>query len=259
MGLASRGLCGSLVGCVLTLAVASALTGCNNTETPDNSMQAIMEQRLARESLPGKAHYQRACASCHEGQVKKAPHREMLGLLTPEAVLGTMNEGLMQLQATTLSAQEREEVAEYIGGRPLGSAGSADLPQCDASVSLSLEAITDPQGWGLGEGNVRAIEASVAQLDAAALKSLAPQWAIAFPGANRARSQPLLAGGLIFVGSHGGSVYALDEDSGCQVWRYEAAAEVSYWLCTCGRHQRRHGAGIVLRRCAWQRLSARCR
>ena len=30
----------------------------------------------------------------------------------------------------------------------------------------------------------------------------------------------------MFVGSHGGSVYALDQTSGCQVWRYEAAAEV---------------------------------
>ena len=56
--------------------------------------------------------------------------------------------------------------------------------------------------------------------------ALTPLWAAAFPGANRVRSQPLLSGGLLFVGTHPGIVYALDQRSGCVVWTYQAAAEV---------------------------------
>ena len=41
---------------------------------------------------------------------------------------------------------------------------------------------------------------------------------------NRVRSQPSFAGGLIFVGSHSGSVYALDPESGCCVWEFVASA-----------------------------------
>ena len=224
----------------LLACLSLALGGCNTstdstavvdtaiaaTDAPDNSMQAIKDARLAREALPGRGTYQRACASCHEGQVKKAPHREMLGLLTPEAILGTMTKGLMQAQASGLSDTERNQIAEYLGGRALGDAGSADLPLCQNGEQMNLSQVIAPVNWGLQPTNERNAEPSQAGVDAAVVASLAPHWAIAFPGANRARSQPLLAGGLLFVGSHGGSVYALDADNGCQVWRFEAAAEV---------------------------------
>ncbi len=212
--------------CILVLTGALSVAACSSTEAPDSSMQVIMEQRLAREALPGKAHYQQACASCHEGQVKKAPHQDMLGLMTPEAILGTLTDGLMQAQAASLTVAQRREVAEYIGGRPLGSAVSADLPACDAEVGLELEAASAAKIWGLVPGNGRSIDAATAAVGRANVGALEPEWALAFPGANRARSQPLLAGGLVFVGSHGGSVYALQQSLGCQVWRYEAAAEV---------------------------------
>lgn len=225
---------------LLAAIFAVVLTGCNQTHhlgntseaepqaaaVDDNSMQAIKDVRLARESLPGKAHYQQVCANCHEGQVKKAPHREMLGLMTPEAILGTLNGGLMQMQSAALNAAQRQEVAEYLGGRALGEAQSADLAKCTAGEQLDLSSPIPAQNWGLNLTNNRDVSAAQAGVDDTTVADLEPAWAVAFPGANRARSQPLLAGGLMFVGSHGGNVYALDQASGCQVWRYEAAAEV---------------------------------
>lgn len=216
-----------LVGCNQTgLSQAEPTIQAQKAAANDNSMQAIKEARLAREELPGKTHYQRACATCHEGQVKKAPHREMLGLMTPEAILGTLTGGLMQMQGAALSEDQQKQVAEYLGGRALGNAQSADLPKCDADQQLDLQKPIAAKNWGLNLTNDRAVNAEQAGVDGSSVASLEPAWAVAFPGANRARSQPLLAGGLMFVGSHGGSVYALDEASGCQVWRYEAAAEV---------------------------------
>jgi polyvinyl alcohol dehydrogenase (cytochrome) len=51
-------------------------------------------------------------------------------------------------------------------------------------------------------------------------------WAFGFPGAQRARSQPAVTREAIFTGSQSGRVYALDTETGCAWWTYEAGAEV---------------------------------
>jgi polyvinyl alcohol dehydrogenase (cytochrome) len=52
------------------------------------------------------------------------------------------------------------------------------------------------------------------------------KWAMAYPASNRARSQPSIGWGAIFVGSQDGTVYALDLATGCTKWRFRASAEV---------------------------------
>ena len=81
-------------------------------------------------------------------------------------------------------------------------------------------------GWGLQPTNTRVLPDAVAGIAKTDLDNLKLKWAFAFPGANRARSQPTIAGGAIYVGSHNGLVYALDQDTGCVRWTYESAAEV---------------------------------
>ena len=51
-------------------------------------------------------------------------------------------------------------------------------------------------------------------------------WAFEFPGGIRARSQPSIAYGAVYVGSYDGTVYALDKASGCVRWTFKAGAEV---------------------------------
>ena len=41
--------------------------------------------------------------------------------------------------------------------------------------------------------------------------------------------QPALAGGALYVGSHGGTVYAFDRETGCARWTFDASAEVAHW------------------------------
>ena len=82
------------------------------------------------------------------------------------------------------------------------------------------------QGWGGNAENHRHSAGAVAGLDRSNVDQLALKWVFAYPGALRARSQPLVHDGVIFVGSQSGDIYALDLQSGCAHWTYSAGAEV---------------------------------
>jgi len=190
-----------------------------------NSMQALQEQIRAKESLPGRAHFDKACATCHLGAVQKAPHKEMIGLMTPEAILVTLTTGVMQQEASGLTDAERIEVAEYLAGAPLGTE-VVDIPYCQDGIAFNGLASKPMQNWGLQVTNTREIGADIGGIGTHNVERLQPKWAVSFAGANRVRSQPTFAGGLVLVGSHNGKVYGLDEETGCQVWSFQASGEV---------------------------------
>ena len=81
-------------------------------------------------------------------------------------------------------------------------------------------------GWGLDAANTHSVSTGMAGIDAANAGRLELKWAFGFPGAQRARSQASLAGGAVFVGSHTGRVYALDRETGCVRWTFDAPSEV---------------------------------
>ena len=194
---------------------------------PNNTAQSNLELVRARQAMPGRPIYETACASCHEGAVKKAPHRDMIGLMPPEAILRSMEEGIMQVEASGLTAEERVQVAEFLAGVAMGTIATTDLPACGASVPQpDFGTAPDVINWGLEPTNTRHIPAAKAGLSAEQLPALKPRMAIRFPSANRARSQPTFAGNAILVGSHSGKVYALDQESGCAHWSYQASSEV---------------------------------
>ena len=194
---------------------------------PDNTAQANLELVRARQAMPGRPLYDAVCASCHEGAVKKAPHRDMIGLMPPEAILRSLEQGVMQEEASGLTHEERVSVAEYLAGVEMGSIAATDLPACDGDLPpLDFGSGRGSVNWGLQPTNARHIPEATAALSAEQLPTLKPRLAIRFPSANRARSQPTFAGGAILVGSHGGKVYALDQGSGCVRWAYQASSEV---------------------------------
>ena len=194
---------------------------------PNNTAQSNLEMVRARQAMPGRPIYETACASCHEGAVKKAPHRDMIGLMPPEAILRSMEEGIMQAEASGLTPDERVQVAEFLAGVAMGTVAATDLPACGDEVpSPDFSTAPDVINWGLEPTNTRHIPAAKAGLSAEQLPALKPRMAIRFPSANRARSQPTFAGNTILVGSHSGKVYALDQESGCAHWSYQASSEV---------------------------------
>jgi polyvinyl alcohol dehydrogenase (cytochrome) len=53
------------------------------------------------------------------------------------------------------------------------------------------------------------------------LRDLQLKWSIAIPGATEMRSQPVAASGALFLGTSNGNLLALDQDSGCVIWRFQ--------------------------------------
>src|SRR6266571_6202945 len=66
----------------------------------------------------GSAVYRENCASCHDAGADRAPSRDALGAMSPEAVLAAMDNGLMVTMASRIGTPERRAVAEFITGKP---------------------------------------------------------------------------------------------------------------------------------------------
>jgi polyvinyl alcohol dehydrogenase (cytochrome) len=178
------------------------------------------------EEHPGNALYQTHCAACHSQPVPRAPHLSFLQMLPGDMILQTLSEGSMQAMAAKLSDEEKEQVAEFIAGST-ESKKQYPLHMCSADKSV-FDYGSHPfaKSWGIDHRNTRFIPAEIAQLDKKDLPKLKLKWAFAYPNMIRTRSQPTLVGGGVIVGSQDGSVYFLDEESGCVRWVYRSSAEV---------------------------------
>ena len=170
--------------------------------------------------------YAGVCSACHEQGLNRAPQRAMLELMTPESIDQALTDGVMKTQATGLTVADKRMIAEYIAGRTMGGHVRGPL-MCKAGASPFDAAETPPfSGWGLTPDNSHAIPTKVAGVTRANVGRLKLKWALAFPNAIRARSEPAVAGGAVFVGSHDGTVFALDLRTGCARWTFHASAEV---------------------------------
>ncbi|MCG8442968.1 MAG: PQQ-binding-like beta-propeller repeat protein, partial [Caulobacterales bacterium] len=163
------------------------------------------------------------CATCHLGGYPKAPHMITFQIIGSDAIYDSVSTGLMSAYARDLGDAERRALADFLGGTsapdipPLTCAGPGDLAIADAGPF---------QGWSLTLEGTRFVDAATAGLDKTNVADLALKWAFAYPGATRARSQPSYADGVAFVGSQSGRVYALDLETGCAHWTFDADAEV---------------------------------
>ncbi len=180
-----------------------------------------------REALPGASIYHRGCETCHSGLAPKAPARTFLEMMTPEAIDRALTVGIMRSEAASLSAVDKRDVATYLSGTPFGARQMPPAPLClGAAAHFDLHRRPRLVGWGFGRDNDRFIPSAIAQLPTARIPRLKLKWALAYPGAVRARSQPSFAYGALYVGSPAGTVYALDARSGCIRWTFGTTAEV---------------------------------
>ncbi len=180
-----------------------------------------------RDSLPGAKIYADYCASCHNGDVARAPHFQWLEMMSPASIVAALSGGVMAEQGAMLTDDEKLRVAEYITRVDLADG----LPQAQYAVKCEGSAAAFHSGkpaveLGWGHDTRRFIPASLGGLDGSDLEDLELKWAYAFPNATKARSQPAIGYGAAFVGSDDGTVYAFDLESGCARWSFKASAEV---------------------------------
>src|SRR5215813_13338321 len=79
--------------------------------------------------ITGIALYEQHCATCHSSPAagSRAPDRQALGQLTPEAILEAITTGPMAVNAEGISPAEKRILAEQLAMRPIGSATSGSV------------------------------------------------------------------------------------------------------------------------------------
>jgi polyvinyl alcohol dehydrogenase (cytochrome) len=140
--------------------------------------------------------YKATCAICHDVPETKAPPTATLRQLPAARILMAMELGKMQPQAAVLKPEQRVRLAKW----------------------LAAEEDAKRENWGLGRDNRRHADGVV--IDRKNLGSLELLWSVALPGVTTMRSQPVVAGDTIFLGSKGGHLLALDRRSGCVRWAF---------------------------------------
>jgi polyvinyl alcohol dehydrogenase (cytochrome) len=178
----------------------------------------------------GAAVYARHCARCHEtDKTGWSVRKEALAKLPGEAILAQLHLGFMTMVAT-LTDEEKRAVASYIAGKPVApfKMPAAPPPQglcAQTAGAAPPDLLSGPRwnGWGADAENSRFQPGPMAGLTAGQVPRLKLKWAFAFPGAVAAWSQPVIAGGRLFVGSINGAVYSLDARTGCTHWIYQAS------------------------------------
>lgn len=219
----------------LVLAASLALSGCSQPSadkvggermTSTDEMQSRNGPTIDVEKHPGKALFQENCAGCHNGGVPKAPQQVWLEMMAPDALLAAMNGGIMSQQSAHLSSLQRQQVAEYLTRTPLADYKAPAPPASCNAQHARFDTGSFPAKAGWGHNNNRYISTQQAGLKREQVPQLKLKWAFAYPKAQRARSQPSIGWGAVFVGSQDGTVYAFDLETGCMRWSFRASAEV---------------------------------
>ncbi len=229
----------------LLIALLGVLPGCgskDDTQSPtpteaaippqqseqasDEVMENLSGQKGGGEDLQGAQLYAEHCAECHNATIPRAPHQSFLAMLPGDMILRSMTEGQMQPMAKDLSLQDKTSIAEFLAGNVDQKAAVSPIKCEKESDWFDFNQPPFAQGWGIDRENTRFISAEVAGLSAKTVPKLELNWAFAYPNSTRARSQPILVGGTILVGSQDGTVYSLDAESGCVRWTFRASAEV---------------------------------
>lgn len=186
----------------------------------------VLAPALAAAQVSGDAVYQQRCAVCHDSGNPRIPSRDQVKKLSVARILRTLDFGEMQNVASKLRQDEREAVASYLGV----PGGSGEVPAktycADRTVKLTGHSKSEWNGWSPALSNTRYQPADAAGLTVSQVPLLKLKWAYGFDGDIIAFAQPTVVNGHLFVGSASGLVQALNTESGCVQWVFQAVGPV---------------------------------
>ena len=175
------------------------------------------------EGQSGGELFEKNCAGCHRaGSATHAPAPEALRQMSRTKIFDALTTGKMIMVAGTLPVMQRMAIAAYLGTKEPEEVSGGHC----AAAPTPLKDLGGWHGWSVDAENSRMQSAAGAGLDRRQVSKLKLKWAFGFPGATSALGQPSAAGGRLFVGSAGGTVYALDAHSGCTYWTFKASQTV---------------------------------
>jgi polyvinyl alcohol dehydrogenase (cytochrome) len=176
--------------------------------------------------VSGEIVYQQRCAACHDAANPRVPPRDELKKLSVTRILRALDFGEMNNVASKLRQDEREAVASYLGV-PGGSGQIPAKAYCaDRTVRLTGRGKTEWNGWSPALTNTRYQTGDAAGLTLGQIPRLKLKWAYGFDGDIVAFAQPTVLDGHLFVGSASGLVQALNVESGCVQWVFQATGPV---------------------------------
>src|SRR6202521_5968835 len=177
-------------------------------------------------AVSGEAVYQQRCARCHDSGNARVPSRDALKKLPVVRIRRSMDFGTMGNVSSPLRHDEREAVAAYLGAAGGAPAPAAQAYCTDRGVKLAGGGKAEWNGWSPAPTNTRFQPAAAAGLSLDQVRRLKLKWAYGFDGDIVAFAQPTVLDRHLFVGSASGQVQALNIDSGCVRWTFQAEGPV---------------------------------
>ena len=174
----------------------------------------------------GERVYRERCSGCHDQTTARIPPKASLQKMPATRILRVLDFGVMMNVAYPLRRDEREAVAKYLGTDAPDAAPPASAFCSDRTVRLKADTTEGWNGWSPTQSNTRFQSAAGAGLTADRVSRLELKWAFAFDGDVSAFNQPTVVGAYAFVGSAGGTVYALNTATGCIHWTFQANGPV---------------------------------
>src|SRR5262249_13473897 len=146
-------------------------------------------------------------------------------------LLESLEKGSMRARASERSRAQRRALAEYVSEKRLTADADGSIPRsafCNPASAPPANSLAGPawNGWGHGITNARFQSARAAGMTADDLSHLKLKWAFGFPGASSAGTQPVVAGGRLYVATAEGEIYVLDAKTGCVHWTLEVEASI---------------------------------
>lgn len=201
----------------VALACALVISGCAGSANEDTS--DAPPHRSGQAEL-GESLYRAHCSGCHDSGAGGAPVRAAIEKRSAADIKQALTSGVMKAQGAALNAYEIAILSEHLGTDAPAQAVAGR--RCEGQLALRGPVLWNR--WGNGLGNARHQPNTAITAGNAGQLELA--WAFGFPEAQRARSQPAVTQEAVFTGSQSGRVYALDRNTGCIWWTFDAEAEV---------------------------------
>lgn len=174
------------------------------------------------EDSPESRLFAARCGICHDKGLERVPTRESLSQRSPDDIVQALSIGVMRAQAGGLSGLEIANLATFLTGHPPGLGGRPPEPNiCSQPPEPVAVGTAQWNGWGRDLDNSRYQPEPA--LRAADVPKLKVKWAFGYRSPVT-YGQPTVVDGRVFVTSMAGRVYALDAETGCTYWTFDAAA-----------------------------------